>query len=149
MSDLTITELRLIAKNRNIKRYKGLSKDELLRDLNIPVKTVKKIELSSLSLSELKLIAEVRRIKNYKNKSKNELLDAFEQSEPFKDVKEIRKENRDENKIIRDLRVLYELKEEEEDYYEPQKKVLLVIILSNMKALGITIKDYLLKSILI
>ena len=30
MSDLTITELRLIAKNRNIKEYKGLSKDELL-----------------------------------------------------------------------------------------------------------------------
>ena len=149
MSDLTITELRLIAKNRNIKEYKGLSKDELLKDLNIPVKTIKEIELSSLSLSELKLIADVRRIKNYKNKSKNELLDAFEQSEPFKGIKEIRKENRDENEIVRDLRVLYELKEGGEDYFEPQRKVLLVIILSNMKAMGITIKDYLLKIILI
>ena len=27
MSDLSLTELRLIAKNRNIKRYKGLPKD--------------------------------------------------------------------------------------------------------------------------
>ena len=52
MLDLIITELRLIAENRNIKEYKGLSKDELLRDLNISVKTIKDIDLSSLSLSE-------------------------------------------------------------------------------------------------
>ena len=116
MSELT--ELRLIAENRNIKRYKSLSKDELLRDLNISVKTIKEIDLSSLSLTELKLITYVRRIKNYENKSKNELLDAFKKSEPFKGIKEIKKENRYENKIIKDLRVLYEL---EEDYYEPQK----------------------------
>ena len=50
--------------------------------------------------------------------SKDELLDAFKKSEPFKGIKEIKKENRDENKIIRDLRALYE---PEEDYYEPQK----------------------------
>ena len=81
MSELT--ELRLIAENRNIKRYKSLSKDELLRDLNISVKTIKEIDLSSLSLTELKLITYVRRIKNYENKSKNELLDAFKNSEPF------------------------------------------------------------------
>ena len=118
-SDLTITELRLIAKNRNIKGYKDLFKDELLRDLIIPVKTVKEIDLSSASLSELKLIAKVRRIKNYENKSKNELLDAFKRSEPFKGIKEIKKENCDENKIIRGLRALYE---PEEDYYKPQKK---------------------------
>ena len=41
MSDLTITELRLTAKNRNIKGYRGLSKDELLKNFNISVKTVK------------------------------------------------------------------------------------------------------------
>ena len=39
MSDLTIAELRLIAKDRNIKRYKGLPKDELLEALNISVET--------------------------------------------------------------------------------------------------------------
>ena len=42
MSDPAITELKLIAKNRNIKGSKGLSKDELLKNLNILVKTIKK-----------------------------------------------------------------------------------------------------------
>ena len=35
MSGISCTELGLIAKNRNIKRYKGFSKDELLKDLKI------------------------------------------------------------------------------------------------------------------
>ena len=35
MADLTITELRLIAKNKTIMGYRGLSKDELLNNLNI------------------------------------------------------------------------------------------------------------------
>ena len=67
MSDLTITDLRLIAKTRNTKRYKALCKDELLKNLNISVKTIKEIGLSSLSLTELKLFANARRIKNYEN----------------------------------------------------------------------------------
>ena len=103
MFDLSSTELRLIAKNRNIKGYKSLDKDELLKTLNMLVKTVKEIDFSSLSLNELKLIAKFRRIKNYENKSKNELLGAFKKSGPFNDIMEIKKENRDENKIIRDF----------------------------------------------
>ena len=91
-----------------------MSKDELLKNLNILVKTIKEIDLSSLSFSELKLIANVRRIKNYENKSKKKLLDALKKSEPFKGSKE----NRDKNNIVKDLGVLYE---PEEDYYEPQK----------------------------
>ena len=67
MSDLTITDLRLISKTRNTKRYKALCKDELLKNLNISVKTIKEIGLSSLSLTELKLFANARRIKNYEN----------------------------------------------------------------------------------
>ena len=55
MSDPSLTELRLIAKNRNIKRYKDLSKDDLLKNLNML-----KIDLSSLSLTELKILAKVR-----------------------------------------------------------------------------------------
>ena len=82
------------------------------------MKTIKEIGLSSLSLTELKLIAKVRGIKNYENISKNELLVAFKKPIPFKGIKEIRKDNRDENKIIRDLRALYEPKE---DYYKSQK----------------------------
>ena len=77
MSDLPLTELRLIAKNRNIKGYKCLDEDILLKTLNILVKTVKEIIFSSLALSELKLIAKFRRIKNYVKKSKNELLCVF------------------------------------------------------------------------
>ena len=120
MSDLILTKLILIVKNRKIRGYKGLSKDDLLRDLNILVKTSKEADLSILSFSELKLIAKVRRIKNYESMSKYELLSAFKNSIPFKGVKEIKKENRDENKIIRDLRVLCEAGE---GYYKPQKQM--------------------------
>ena len=48
MFDLSLTKLRLIAKNRNIKEYKGRDQDELLKTLNILVKTAKEIDLSSL-----------------------------------------------------------------------------------------------------
>ena len=77
MFDLSLTELRSMPKNRNINRYKDLDKDELLKTLNILVKTFKEIDFSSLSLSELKLIAKFRRIKNYENMFKDELLDAL------------------------------------------------------------------------
>ena len=45
-------------------------------------------------------------------------MNAFEDSKPFKNSKEIRKENQDDDEIIRDLRFLYEAKE---TYYEPRK----------------------------
>ena len=60
-------------------------------------------------------------MKNYENMSEDELLNAFEGSKgpkPFKDSKEIKKENQDDDEMIRDLRFLYE---PEEDYYEPRK----------------------------
>ena len=50
--------------------------------------------------------------------SEDELLNAFENAKPFKDSKEINKENQDEDEIIRDLRFLYE---PDKDYYEPRK----------------------------
>ena len=50
--------------------------------------------------------------------SKDDLLSAFKKSEPFKEIEKIRKENRDKNKIIRDLKASCE---PEEAYYEPQK----------------------------
>ena len=115
MLDLSVTELRLIGKNRGIKGYKNLDKDELL----------KTFLFSSLSLDELRSISKSRKIKKiclifsyYENMSENELLDAFRSSGPFKDSNEIRKENRDDVEIVRDIRVLYEAKE---DYYEPRK----------------------------
>ena len=55
---------------------------------------------------------------NYENISEDELLNAFEDSKHFKDSKEIKTENQDDDEIIRDLKFLYE---PEEDYYEPKK----------------------------
>ena len=87
MMDLSITELRSIAKNRGIKRYNNLDKDELL----------KTILLSALSLDELRSISKFRNIKNYENMSEDELLNAVEDSKPFKDSKEIKKENQNDD----------------------------------------------------
>ena len=50
--------------------------------------------------------------------SEDELQNAFKNSKPFKDSKEINKENQDDGEIIRDLRFLYE---PEESYYEPRE----------------------------
>ena len=61
MLDLSIIESRPIAKNRGIKRYNSLDKDELL---NI-------ILLSALSLGELRSISKFRKIKNYENMSED------------------------------------------------------------------------------
>ena len=108
MQDLSLTELRSIAKNRSIKEYNKLDKDELLRN----------ILLSSLSLDKLRSVSKLRKIKNYENMSEDELQNDFKNSKPFKDSKEIREENQDDDEIIRDLRFLYEPKEE---HYEPRK----------------------------
>ena len=70
MLDLSIAELRSIAKNRGIKGYNTLDKDELF----------KTIILSALSLDELRSISKFRKIKNYENMPEDELLNAFEDS---------------------------------------------------------------------
>ena len=108
MQNLSVTELRLIAKKRDINYYNNLDKDE----------SSKNILFSSLSFNELRLISKSRKIKNFENMSTDELLNAFENSKPFKDSKEIKKENQDDDEIIRDLRILYEPKE---NYYGPRK----------------------------
>ena len=108
MQDLSVTELGSIAKNRGIRKYNKLDKDELLKN----------ILLSSLSLEELGSISKLRKIKNYGNMFEDELLNAFENPKPFKDSEGIKKENQDDDEILRDLRFLYEPKE---NYYEPRK----------------------------
>ena len=75
----------------------------------------------TLSYKELKAVANITEIKDYRRMTEYELLKAFEESEKpktSKNIKEIRRENNDNNEIIRDLRALYE---SEEDYYELQK----------------------------
>ena len=54
MQDLSVTELRSIAKNRGIKGYNSLDKDELL----------KTILFSALSLDELRFFSKFRKIRN-------------------------------------------------------------------------------------
>ena len=108
MQDVSITELISVAKNRGIKKYNNLDKNELSNN----------ILLSPLSSNELRLICKLRKIKDYENMSEDELQNAFKNSKPFKDSKEIKEENQDDDEIIRDLRFLYEPKE---NYYEPRK----------------------------
>ena len=64
------------------------------------------------------MISKLRKIKNYENMSEDELQNAFKNSKPFKDSTEIKKQNQDDDEIIRDLRFLYEPKQ---NYYEPRK----------------------------
>ena len=81
MQDLSVTELRSNAKNRGIKKYNKLDKDELLNN----------ILLSFLSFDELRSISKLKKIKNYESMSEDELENAFKNSKPFKDNKEINK----------------------------------------------------------
>ena len=48
MPTLSELKLKLIAKNRGIKRYERMSEDKLLNVLNISVKTIKEIKISDL-----------------------------------------------------------------------------------------------------
>ena len=80
MQDVSITELRSVAKNRGIKKYNNLDKNELSNN----------ILLSPLSSNELRLICKLRKIKDYENMCEDELQNTFKNSKPFKDSKEIR-----------------------------------------------------------
>ena len=85
----------------------------------------------NLSLDVLKLIAKFRGIKGYKRMAEDKLISALNASESVKTIREIRKENLDEDKILRDL-----------DFYLNQKKIimnlnkllaLLIITIFNIK----------------
>ena len=100
MVKLTKNELRLIAKNRDIKNYQNMSKEKLLSTLdklervtknlsknglkqitkmqNLSLNELEQIErMNNLSLNKLKQTAKTRRIKTNKNTSKEELLIAL------------------------------------------------------------------------
>ena len=75
----------------------------------------------TLSYKELKAVTKIRKTEGYKRMPEDELLKALEESENTKSpktIKEIRKENYDSDKMIRDLKALYE---SDEDYYEPKE----------------------------
>ena len=120
MVNLSLTELKLIAKIRAIKGYEKMSEYKLLSALNAlkSMKTIIEIRKENLSLNESKLIAKIRGIEGYESMSEEKLLSALNKSEPVKTKREVRKENRDEDKIFRDLRSLFDT---EKDHHEPRK----------------------------
>ena len=72
----------------------------------------------TLSLKELELKAKNRGIKDYKSVSIDKLLSMLDKSEQVKETKvirDIRKENFNNDKIIRDIRTVCE--SDKEDYY--------------------------------
>ena len=96
------------------------------------------------SLNKLKVTAKIRGIKGCKSMFKDKLLSALISTESTrnedhdadpaninKTIKEIRKENRDEDKILRNLDFTFDL---EKDYYEPKNLLMpLIIIILKMK----------------
>ena len=81
--------------------------------------------------------------------SEDRLLSALDKSEPVKTIREIRKGNRDEDKILRDFDFIFDL---EKDYYESKKSVSAFnnsAFMLNMKVWEIKTKIYQSKNILI
>ena len=74
----------------------------------------------NLSLIELKLIAKIRGIKGYERMPEDKLLSALNKSEPVKTGRNIRKENHDEDKILRNLDFIFD---PEKNHYEPKTTV--------------------------
>ena len=100
---------------------------------------IKYIIMLTHSYKKLNAVAKIRKIEGYERMSEDELLQAPEESEnskPPKTIKETRKKTYDSDKIIRNKN-------------QKGLKALLMIIMSNMKAMGIKIKVYLSKSILL
>ena len=71
----------------------------------------------NLSPDELRLIAKFRGIKGYESMSEDELSSVFNAPESIKTIREIREENCDEDKILRDLDFLFD---PEKGHYEPK-----------------------------
>ena len=100
----------------------------------------------NLSLEEeLERIAKNRGIRVYKSMSEG-ALKASKPVKTTKTVREIRKENREEYKILRDLGFIFDQKK---NYYDPKKLLVFLLITTfNMKVWEIKTKIYQSKNIL-
>ena len=79
----------------------------------------------NLSLKELKLIAKNRGIKGYRRMSKEKLLDILNAPKPIKENKTIsnmRKDNAAVDKIIKDVRTIFQTKTKENKTIKNKKK---------------------------
>ena len=74
----------------------------------------------NLSLNELELKTKIRVIKDYKSMPINKLLSILDASESVKTIREIRKENHANGKILRDLGFIFD---PEKDHNEPKNTV--------------------------
>ena len=124
MLNLSLKELRLIAKNRNINGYESMSKDKLLRIINNKRdrKSVFKLKKEEAKKSLYK--STTNSLFKSKRKKRKKSLHKPSKKNIFKlEIKKIIKSLHD-SKIKRDRKIeeiekiLYELKEEE-DYYKP------------------------------
>ena len=97
MLNLSLNELKLIAKSRGIKGYKCMSEDRLLRALS-----------ASESVKESKKNFDDTKSTRNENYDADEILKTAmpHPTKVNKTIREIRKENRGEDKTFRDLRFL-------------------------------------------
>ena len=91
MVNLSLIELKIIAKIRGIKGYESMPEDKLLNALNASesVKTI-------------------RSIKGYESMYEDKPLSALNASELVKTIREIREENSDGDKILRDFDLIFD-----------------------------------------
>ena len=117
MLNLSLNELKLIAKSRGIKGYKSMPEDRLLSSLNA-WESVKESETMSDPKKINTTIREIRRENRDEDKILTDLRFFHNRANKNKIIREIRKENRDKDEILRDLRFLLYL---EKDHYKPIK----------------------------
>ena len=93
MINLSLIELKLIAKIRGIRGYGRMSEDKILSGLNASksMKTIIEIKKENLSLNELKLFAEFRGIKGYERIFEDKLSSTLNVSKSMKTIIEIKK----------------------------------------------------------
>ena len=101
MLNLSLNELKLIAKSRAIKGYSSMSEDKLLSALNSSESLKKKLDDTESTRNDKTLKTTM-----------------YDPAEINKAIREIRKENRNKDKILRDLDFTLD---PEKDYYEPRK----------------------------
>ena len=136
MINLSLNELKLFAKSRSIKDYKGESGEDLIKILSKPkpkinlskkkIKEIKKYfnELKyGFSRSKINKFRSLHNIKNQKNLSAPEIKvtekNLLELEKSLYNLKKQYDHDHTEYEVIRDIRRLFD--EVDEDYYKPVK----------------------------
>ena len=163
MPNLSLNELKQIAKMRRIKGYKNISKERILNALDesesaksLDNAKIEKIKKDFNKLTDRFLKPKIREIRKNLYEKKNKNLSESETDEIEKNLLELEKSLSNfknyhpqvdfEHKNLRDKRNLFN-QSIGEDYYKPiRTKRALIVIASNMKAMAIKTKIYQLKN---